>query len=398
MNFKTLISSIATTHSAMYDSAIKAVNTNLTIRNWLFGYYIATYEQKGEDRARYGERLLENIAQKISIKGLTAPELSRCRQFYNCYPWILGTVSQEFELPEKIRQSLTVETNKTPSKNPTRLSKKTKAKQPESKINNTHQKGLAAILGTVSQELQSDKRYIQKMLTCIPFSHFTELIKLTDPIKRHYYEMLTIKQTLSFRELKRQINTLSFERLGLSANKTNALRQIEKSIKPAKAQEAVKDFYFFEFLDLPQQAMLDESNLETALLNHLQKFIIELGNGFCFEARQKRILIGDEYFFIDMVFYHRILKCHVLVELKIDQFNAACATQLKNYVKYYNKQVRSKGDNPAVGILLVTDKNKALVEFTLDGINEKMFVSRYAVELPSKRQLENFIRKEIKKL
>jgi predicted nuclease of restriction endonuclease-like (RecB) superfamily len=375
MIFKVLLSQIATTHNALQQSAVKAVNTHLTIRNWLIGFYIVTYEQKGEDRAKYGGRLLENIAKKIDIKGLTPPELSRCRQFYHCYPSILGTVSQEFELPDGIRKILPLQPTKKTAKG-----------------------NKVTILGTVSQELQSDRRYIQKMLTSIPFSHFTELIKITDSVKRHYYEMLIIKQTLSFRELQRQINTLSFERLGLSANKTRALKQIEKSIKPVTAQEAVKDFYFFEFLQLPHKEMLEENNLENALLNHLEKFVLELGNGFCFEARQKRILIGDEYFFIDMVFYHRILKCHVLVELKVDKFDAANATQLKNYVKYYNKQVRLKGDNPAVGILLVTDKNKALVEFTLDGVNEKMFVSKYALELPTKRQLENFIKKEMKKL
>ena len=149
---------------------------------------------------------------------------------------------------------------------------------------------------------------------------------------------------------------------------------------------------------MPNKEFIEENDLETALLNHLGKFILELGNGFCFEARQKRILIGDEYFFIDLVFYHRILKCHVLVELKVDKFNAGYATQLKNYIKYYNKEIKIKTDNPTVGILLVTDKNKALVEFTMDGLSEKMFVSKYAVELPTKKQLENFIKRELKKM
>jgi predicted nuclease of restriction endonuclease-like (RecB) superfamily len=375
MNFKGLIQKIEQTHTDLQETSVKAVNTALTIRNWLIGFYIVEYEQKGEDRARYGKKLLDNIAGKIAVKGLTPPELSRCRQFYNCYPQIFGTVSQEFKLQEETGTTLS-----------NRSGVHTSNLQPK------------AILGTVSQELPMDNRYIQKMLASIPFSHFTELIKISDPVKRRYYEMLTIKQTLSFRELQRQINTLSFERLGLSKNTAKAFRQIEKSIKPVKAQEVIKDFYFFEFLQLPNKSLLEESTLENALLNHLEKFVLELGNGFCFEARQKRILVGDEYFFIDMVFYHRILKCHVLVELKVDKFDAAYATQLKNYVRYYNKYIRIKGDNPAIGILLVTDKNKALVEFTLDGLNEKMFVSKYALELPTKRQLQNLIRKELKKL
>mgnify|MGYP000308325303 CR=1 FL=1 len=129
---------------------------------------------------------------------------------------------------------------------------------------------------------------------------------------------------------------------------------------------------------------------------YVEKFIIELGNGFCFEARQKRILIGDEYFFIDMVFYHRILKCHVIVELKVDEFNHVHASQLKTYLNFYNKNFRTKGDNPPIGILMVTNKNKALVEYATSGISEKVFVSKYAVALPSKKQLENFIKNELK--
>jgi predicted nuclease of restriction endonuclease-like (RecB) superfamily len=372
MKFKLLVNSIQQTHTALQQSAVKAVNSHLTIRNWLIGFYIVEYEQKGEDRAKYGKKLLEMLADKISIKGLSAPELSRCRQFYFCYTQILGSVSQEFNLPKSISQSLSAQ------------NKSSKTKAP--------------ILGTLSQESEDESAWYQKLFSSIPFSHFTELIKINDPVKRRYYEMLTIKQTLSFRELKRQVNTLSFERLGLSANKTKALAQIEKAIKPAKAHDAVKDFYFFEFLELPHKELIEESELETALLNHLEKFILELGNGFCFEARQKRILIGDEYFFIDMVFYHRILQCHVLVELKVDDFNHGHAAQLNTYLKYFNKEVKTKNDNPPVGILMVTNKNKALVEYAMDGMDEKMFVSKYAVQLPDKKQLENFIKSELKKL
>jgi hypothetical protein len=141
---------------------------------------------------------------------------------------------------------------------------------------------------------------------------------------------------------------------------------------------------------------MDENALETALLSHLEKFILELGNGFCFEARQKRILIGDEYFFVDMVFYHRILHCHVLIELKVDKFDSSYASQLKTYLNYYDKNFRGINDNPAIGILMVTDKNKALVEYAGASIKDKMFVSKYAVALPSKKQLEDFIKRELK--
>ncbi len=377
MNFVALSKQIESIHGELQTSAVNAVNRHITFRNWAIGLYIFQYQQKGVDRAKYGNKILENLALKFgkrNLKGLSAPELSRCRQFYITYPSILGTVSQksivsQFDIP---------------------------------------------ILGTLSQELESmparlledDKindtvlftKHYNQLFSATSYSHFIELIKISDVYKRTYYELLVCKTTMSVRELRNSINTLSYERTGLSKNKKLSLQTIANKIKPTKPADAIKDFYFFDFLELENVESVDESQLENALLNHLQKFILELGNGFCFEARQKRILIGGEYFFIDMVFYHRILKCHVLIELKIDKFDVGHATQLRNYIKYYNKEIKTKTDNPTIGILLVTDKNKALAEYTVDGINEKMFISKYAIELPTKRQLENFIKRELKKM
>lgn len=137
--------------------------------------------------------------------------------------------------------------------------------------------------------------------------------------------------------------------------------------------------------------MISESQLEQTLLDHLQQFIVELGNGFCFEARQKKILIGDEYFFIDLVFYHRILKCHVLIDLKVDEFNHINAGQLNTYLNYYKKEVMQQSDNPPVGILMVTNKNEALVEYATAGMDNVLFVSKYLVQLPSKEQLQKLV-------
>lgn len=380
MNFKILKSHIQNTHLALQQSAVKAVNSHLTFRNWLIGWYIVTYEQNGEDRAKYGNSLLKKLAQSVTIDGVSETNLKLFRQFYLAYPQIGQSLTDQLSKLQ-ISQSVTDQ-----------LLLPTITPNSKKKINE-----ISVVREKRSYKL-IDEKLIKLLIEKISFTHFTELIKIKDALKRQYYELLVIKQTLSVRELQRQINSLSFERLGLSENKSKALSNIQKSISPIKPSDAIKDFYFFEFLNLPNKEFIEESDLETALLNHLEKFILELGNGFCFEARQKRILIGDEYFFIDMVFYHRILKCHVLVELKVDKFNAGHATQLKNYIKYYNKQVKVKGDNPTIGILLVTDKNKALVEFTMDGLTEKMFVSKYAVELPTKRQLENFIKRELKKL
>ena len=161
-----------------------------------------------------------------------------------------------------------------------------------------------------------------------------------------------------------------------------------ESIQPA---HIIRDPYVFEFLGLRSRDVMAESDLEDALLDRLQDFLLELGHGFCFEARQKRILIGDEHFFIDLVFYHRILKCHILVELKTDAFRHEHLGQLNTYVAYYKKHQMTPGDQPPIGILLCTRKNDALVEFALGDLTNKVFVSRYAVELPRKEDMERFI-------
>jgi predicted nuclease of restriction endonuclease-like (RecB) superfamily len=223
-----------------------------------------------------------------------------------------------------------------------------------------------------------------------------ELIKISDEVKRSFYELLILKTQPNIRELRRQIQTLSYERLGFSQVKEIAFEQIEQKITPELSSDIVKSHYFFEFLHINQPQLIEESELEQALINHLQEFILELGNGFCFEARQKRILIGDEYFFIDLVFYHRMLKCHVLIELVTDKANHDNIGQLKTYLNFYKRNFVQPNDNPPVGILLVTDQNKTLVEYAVADSDIDIFVSQYQLELPNKKQLEAFITNELK--
>jgi predicted nuclease of restriction endonuclease-like (RecB) superfamily len=205
-----------------------------------------------------------------------------------------------------------------------------------------------------------------------------------------------IKNTLSVRELERQIATLTYERVGLSANTDLAFQELNSKITPETTNDAIKSIYFFDFLNLPNAHLVQENELEEALLNHVEKFIIELGNGFCFEARQKRILIDDEYYFVDLVFYHRLLKCHILIELKVDTFKHEHLSQLNSYVAFYNDQVKQMDDNPTIGILLCTEKGNKMVEYALAGMEEKLFVSKYLVQLPQKEQLIQFIENELK--
>ncbi len=159
---------------------------------------------------------------------------------------------------------------------------------------------------------------------------------------------------------------------------------------------AIRDPYIFEFLGIKSREVMGESDLEDALLDKLQDFLMELGHGFCFEGRQKRILIGDTHGFVDLVFYHRILKCHVLVELKVDQFRHEHLGQLNTYVTWYQRNMMSEGDQPPVGILLCTRKDHVLVEYALAGLDNKLFVSRYQLELPDKHRLQAFIEDQLR--
>lgn len=363
MEYKNLSLQIQETHQILYQKVVRAVNTHITVRNWLIGCYIIEFEQNGNDRAKYGTKLLQQLAKDIAIKGLTAPELSRCRQFYNSYPEILGSLTQEFQdlLPEKIFGSLTQELDK-------------------------------------SDSLKLPVNYYQDLLKKISFTHLVELIKIKDTTKRTFYEMLVMKNTLSVRELEKLIATLTYERVGLSKNNEMAMIELQDKIIPANTDDAVKSIYFFDFLNLPHNHLINENVLEEALISHLETFILELGNGFCFEARQKRILIDEEYCFIDLVFYHRILKCHVLVELKVDKFKHEHLSQLNTYVAYYNKNEKIADDNPTIGILLCTEKGNQMVEYAMAGMTQKLFVSKYLVELPSKEILAQFIENELKNL
>lgn len=376
MDFKNLVLHIKNTNNVLQHHAVKAINVHLTLRNWLTGYYIVEFEQNGSDRAEYGIKLLENIAKNINIKGLSETNLKLCRQFYNTYPQFIGLITQEFKnilpaifLPENsIRQLPTDEFS-------------------QDYLQNNKHEGF----------LNNSQKYnhLQQLLSVASFTHLVELIKINDSTKRRFYELLILKTQPSVKELKRHIDTLTFERVGLSGEHKNSFNEIAKKIQPQQATDLVKSHCFFEFLNLRQPHLIEETELEQALVSHLQQFITELGNGFCFEARQKRILIGDEYYFIDLVFYHRILKCHVLVELKTEIAKHEHIGQLKSYLQHYKKNVQEENDNPPVGILLVTNQNKTLVEYAIADSDLDIFVSKYQLQLPAKSKLEAFITKEL---
>lgn len=366
-----LITDIEEVHARLQSSAANAVNQALTVRNWLIGLHIVEFEQGGTDRAEYGTRLLETIADELRhIKGIDTRSLRRFRQFYLTYPQlqesIRGTMSPELGSPQKWG---TV----SPESMPQQL---TKGK-------------------TDNQRLAVPAN---KILAKLSYSHLELLINIEDPLKRTFYELECIKGTWSVRELKRQLSILYFERSGLSQQPDALAELVQQRTVPQSPKDIIRNIYAFEFLGLPTRAVVEENDLESALLDNLQQFIIELGHGFCFEARQKRILIGETQYFIDLLFYHRILKCHVVVELKVGAFEHGDIGQLNTYLNYFKAELSEADDNPPVGILLVAEKDHALVRYATAGMDDNLFVQQYMLQLPSTEQLQAYMEKELNAL
>ena len=374
LTFAELVLSIRQANDLFLAQASKAVNISLTLRNWAIGYYIERYERLGVDRAKYGERLMDDLSETLRKLGLSRcdrRELYRYRQFYLTYPQIVEAAAPQLTAVLQNKQQWQL------------LAVKTK------------QKIAGSIVESLTPQLTNSG---QTLLSRLSFTHFAELLEIQDSLKRFFYEVECIRGNWSVRELKRQIATLYYERTGLSRNKKKLASLVEQTSEKQEARLPIRDPYIFEFLGLKSKEVMGESDIEDALLDKLQEFLLELGYGFCFEARQKRIPIGSKQCFVDMVLYHRILKCHVLIELKVDEFNHEHLGQLNTYVNWYKKNVMTERDNPPVGILLCTQKDHALVEYALAGMNNKLFVSKYQLELPKKEEMEKFIEEQMKEV
>jgi predicted nuclease of restriction endonuclease-like (RecB) superfamily len=230
----------------------------------------------------------------------------------------------------------------------------------------------------------------------LSWSHLIELIRLDDPWKRAFYENECLRGSWSKRELQRQIGSLLYERTGLSVDKQAVIERARRQAFDARVQisELIRDPYVLEFVGLAEQPRYTESDLETALLNHIQSFLLELGSGFCFEARQKRITVGNEHDYIDLVFYHRLLRCHLLIDLKVRHFQHGDAGQMNFYLNYWKRGVTSPEDNPPVGLLLCSDKDQTKVEYAIGGLDQQLFVSRYLVALPKPNEIEQLIERD----
>ena len=370
---------IESINSYFSDYANRQVNYAYTLRNWLIGMYLFEFEQKGLERAEYGESLYRNIAKSLKdreVKGMSFTSLHTFKKFFQTYPTIvqllpeqlLSTRNNSFEIVQSLTEQFIKDNNKT----------------------------IQSMIGeSISDAKSISVENPSLFLSKISFTHIVEFLKFENPIQRSFYEIQTIKNNWTVRQLQREINSMLYERIGLGADKELIFDKL-KNDTLSNFSEIIKSPYILEFLNIPELSQYSENDLEQSIINHLQNFLIELGRGFCFEARQKRISFNNKHYRIDLVFYHRILKCHVLIDLKIGEFDHSDAGQMNVYLNYFKENEMVGSDNPPIGIILCSHKDNALVHYATGGLSQEIFVSKYKLQLPSEEELKNLIENDVK--
>ena len=369
-DFEQLVELCQRTHEETRRSAVRAVDRSLVVRNLLFGWYIVEYEQNGIDRAEYGTQLLSRMAERFrhaGIRGASTTSLKRFRQFYRQRSRIGPTLSDQLLLPAFA--------DKTGRIRPT----------PSDQFLHSSSASLADIIAQLRGEF------------VLGWSHYVTLLSVTDPEARRFYEIEAADNGWSVRELKRQLDSSLYERLALSRDKREVRRLAREGQVVEKASDLIKDPVVLEFLGLEERPAYSESDLETAIIDRLQQFLLELGKGFLFEARQKRFSFDDSHFFVDLVFYNRLLRCYVLIDLKPGKLAHQDLGQMQMYVNYFDRYVKTDDELPTVGILLCDRKKDAIVEMTLPE-DANIYASKYQLYLPSKQELAEqvaMVRREI---
>lgn len=358
LTFDSLIGRINLIQDALQAQAAHAVNLSLTARNWLVGYYIVEFEQHGEDRAKYGEKLLKNLANSLNRRGLGERRLYEYRLTYQVYPQ-LGSVVEDYLF----------------------------------KNGNDVILRLTSAISVASQEAWHTPP--QSLFYKLPASHLIYLSNIDDDLKRAFYEQETIRNCWTYTELDRQVSSQYYERMGMSKDKKALQRLTARKAEQITPKEIIHNPVTLEFLGIRPYEDNTETKLETAILNNLQRFLLEMGRGFCFEYRQKRILIDQDYFKADLIFYHRILKCHIIIDLKIDRFRHEYASQLNLYMNYYKHEVMQEDDNPPIGPLLCTDYGETTVQYAIEGLSQNLFVSKYRLQLPSEDDIRKYMLENI---
>ncbi|MBX7222570.1 MAG: PDDEXK nuclease domain-containing protein [Blastocatellia bacterium] len=374
MNYGKTVESIRQVHEAAQTATARSINQVLTVRNWLIGAYIFEFEQNGEDRAAYGEKLIRSLADDFSrngLEGLSTTNLKYCRLFALAYPLtgIGQTVSDQFE---NLR-IMPVSTESQP----------VEFRFPALAAKHAGQPSLA----------WQDAGYYRRLIGELTWSHLLELARIDDPVKRAFYEVESLKSRWTQRDLKRQINSLLFERVGLSPDKAAVLTLAAEGQALEQPRLLLRDPYVLEFLGI-EQATFSESELEQALIDHLQDFILELGRDFCFMERQFKITVGGRHHYLDLLFFHRRLRCLFAIDLKLGAFQHEDAGQMNFYLNYLQDQVAFPDENPPIGLILCAEKDAEEVHYATAGLSQQLFVSRYKLALPSEEQLKQWLREE----
>tara|TARA_R110002124_G_scaffold219030_2_gene384948 strand:+ start:3332 stop:4390 length:1059 start_codon:yes stop_codon:yes gene_type:complete len=323
------------------NKVVRTVNQTMVLTYFEIGKMLVEEEQGGKERADYGKHILKELSKVLTKefgKGFSVDNLENMRRFYSAYG---------------------------KSETLSRISSK-------------------AISETTSRELTQDEFILS-------WSHYLKLMRIDDKKERKFYEIEAFKNNWSVRELQRQYDSALYTRLVLSRDKDKVKELSEKGLILEKPKDAIKDPYILEFIGLPEHSNYSESQLEQEIIDKLEHFLLELGNGFTFVARQKRISFDDKHFRIDLVFYNRILKCFVLIDLKIGELKHQDLGQMQMYVNYYDREIRLEEENKTIGIVLCQNKSESVVEYTLPENNEQIFASKYKTVLPSKDELKLII-------
>jgi predicted nuclease of restriction endonuclease-like (RecB) superfamily len=368
----------------------RTVNTTQVVANWLIGREIVEEEQKGLRRAGYGERLIRELALRLTSEygsGYNLANLKFFRKFYLEYPRLsagskgYALRSQSIPITDSIGNEIA----------------ETARGQSQSIL-----VSIGALQETIFPKgyaLRSQSWRPGQLHPDLSWTHHRTLLRVDKPEGRAFYEIEAIRNNWSARELERQINSLLYERLALSKDKKGLMRLAKKGQEIQRSVDVFKDPVVMEFLDLPASPKLVESELEQTLINNLQAFLLEMGKGFAFLSRQERIPLDGDHFYIDLVFYHTVLKCFVLIDLKVGKLTHQDLGQLQLYVNYYDRERRTEGDNPTLGLILCTDKNDAVVRYTLGPDQEKkIFASRYKLYLLTIAELQAEVRRELRQL
>jgi len=323
-------------------AAARSVNAIMTASYWEIGRRIVEFEQRGERRAEYGRELLKRLSKDLATRfgrGFSERNLELMRLFYVSWP-ISQTPSAKF----------------------------------------------------ISSHLPIQEGYKFQTLSGrfpLPWSHYVRLLSLDDQAKRDFYEEEAQRAGWSVRQLDRQINSMLYERVALSKKKGDLLKKGVTSRTPIAAEEAIKDPYVLEFLGLPEP--ISERDLENTLIKHMADFLLELGYGFTFVSRQKRLQIGSESYYIDLLFYHRGIRCLVAIDLKVGKFTHSDAGQMNLYLNYLMENEMVDGEEPPIGLILCSEKDEAVAHYALGRLSNKIFASRYKLQLPD----PDILRKEI---